>query len=99
MLLLFPNIIFGMIWFILWHGIHHVRQPITTILGCIFPQITLLCDIFYKSEDHYFACMFILWCSMIGSVSLLMFSFIDFQIACYLFSAACWQYIRIMLET
>lgn len=98
MFIILPNLMFSMVWVIIYYGVHKLRQPVTSLLGILIIQMAMCFDCFMKDDHHYFASMSILWCAIIGLVSLLMFNIVDLQVACYLFATAFWQCIRIIME-
>lgn len=98
MLFMFPILLFFPVWILIYHGFGLLGQPVGTLFGTVLCQILLTADAFDQQCYYYYAWMFVLWACFTCLLSFLLFTVVDFQIGCWVFSSLCWQLIRLLLE-
>jgi hypothetical protein len=94
---MFPILLFLPVWPLIYYGFHILGQPIGTLFGTVLCQILLVADALDRGTHSLYARLFLIWACFTLILSLLLFTAIDFQIACWVFSSLCWQSIRILL--
>ena len=99
MLLIFPILIFTMLWSQIISEYQGLQLPIMTVVLTVLCSCLLLVDICsVRDYSLYWAHMFIVWSLFLTGVSVVQMNTVDFQIGCWVFSAIQWQLIRIILQ-